>query len=176
MMAGETQLGGRTNWVWAAPLIGCILLADQFTKHLVLTEPVFNALACLDRSNPCGRIELSGVFDLSMTWNRGVSFGALQAEGAARWVLFAVTLVIATGFSLWLHRAGRGLTAVSLALVVGGAAGNLIDRARFGAVIDFLDFSGLYFPWVFNIADACISVGAGLLLLDQVLAGRKQDG
>jgi signal peptidase II len=70
-------------------------------------------------------------------------------------------------------------------MVVGGAVGNLIDRARFGAVVDFLDFSGPWFvagglkvgfPWIFNVADACISVGAAILLLDQVLAGRKQAG
>ena len=62
---------------------------------------------------------------------------------------------------------------VLLSLVIGGAVGNLVDRARFGAVVDFLDFSGLYFPWIFNVADAAISVGAAFLLLDQLLASRK---
>jgi signal peptidase II len=122
----------------------------------------------------CGKIELSPIFDLTMTWNRGVSFGAFQADGLARWGLFVVIGAIAVGFSIWLFRAERWLTALALAMVVGGAVGNLIDRARFGAVVDFLDFSGLYFPWIFNVADASISVGAAVLLLDQVLAGRKQ--
>jgi signal peptidase II len=166
----------QSVWIWAAPLVLTIVGIDQLTKWLVLEEPVFRAIACLDRSVACGRIEMSGVFDLSMTWNRGVSFGALQAEGLARWALFAVTLAIAAGFSVWLHRSARLMTSLALALVIGGAAGNLIDRARFGAVVDFLDFSGLYFPWVFNVADACISCGAALLLLDQMLAGRKTSG
>jgi signal peptidase II len=74
------------------------------------------------------------------------------------------------------------MTALALAMVVGGAVGNLIDRARFGAVVDFLDFSGPWFkigewgagfPWIFNVADASISIGAVALLLDQLLAGRK---
>jgi signal peptidase II len=81
--------------------------------------------------------------------------------------------VIAIGFTIWLFRAERWMTALALSMVVGGAVGNLIDRARFGAVVDFLNFSGLYFPWIFNVADACISVGAAALLLDQLLAGRK---
>jgi signal peptidase II len=62
---------------------------------------------------------------------------------------------------------------VSLGLVIGGALGNLIDRVRFGAVVDFLDFSGLWFPWVFNVADSAITVGVILLLLDSVLAPDK---
>ena len=61
-----------------------------------------------------------------------------------------------------------------LGLVIGGAVGNVLDRIRFGAVVDFLDFTGLYFPWVFNVADAGINVGAGLLLLDFLLHGDKK--
>jgi signal peptidase II len=164
------------HWLWGLPLVIAIIGLDQLTKYLVLNEPAFNALGCLDGSSFCGRIELSPIFDLSMTWNRGVSFGALQAEGMARWGLFALTSGIALGFTVWLLRAERWLTALSLSLVIGGAVGNLIDRARFGAVVDFLDFSALYFPWIFNVADAGITVGAGVLLLDQLLAGRKTSG
>jgi len=78
-------------------------------------------------------------------------FRALQAEGLARWALFALTSLIAVGFTVWLLRAERWMTALSLSLVIGGAVGNLVDRARFGAVVDFLDFSGS-FPWIFNVA------------------------
>ena len=76
-------------------------------------------------------------------------------------------------FAVWLLRAARWTTALAVSLIIGGAVGNLIDRARFGAVVDFLDFSGLYFVWVFNVADAAISVGAVLLLLDQLLISRQ---
>lgn len=160
-------------WTWGGPLVVIVLVLDQWTKWLVLSEPRFNALGCLDGMERCGKIELSPIFDLTMLWNRGVSFGALQADGAARWILFAVTACIAVVFAVWLLRAARWTLALALSLVIGGAIGNLIDRARFGAVVDFLDFSGIYFVWVFNVADAAISVGAVLLLLDQFFMSRQ---
>jgi signal peptidase II len=177
-MAGTMDLISREKitreWRWGVPLIIGIVILDQIAKAWVLGTSAFNAMECLPNTALCGKIELSPIFDLTMTWNRGVSFGAFQADGLARWGLFIIIGVIAVGFSVWLFRAERWLTALALAMVVGGAVGNLIDRARFGAVVDFLDFSGLYFPWIFNVADASISVGAAVLLLDQVLAGRKQ--
>jgi signal peptidase II len=173
------------EWRWGVPLIFGIVILDQLTKAWVLGNPAFNAVECLSNTSLCRRIELSPIFDLTMTWNRGVSFGAFQAEGLARWGLFIMIGAIAVGFTLWLFRAERWMTALALAMVVGGAVGNLIDRARFGAVVDFIDFSGPWFmlgelkvgfPWIFNVADASISVGAAALLLDQLLAGRKRPG
>jgi len=63
--------------------------------------------------------------------------------------------------------------ALALGLVIGGAVGNLIDRVRFGAVVDFLDFKGLYFPWVFNVADSAITVGVILLIAESVLTPKR---
>ena len=105
-----------------------------------------------------------------------MSYGMFQSEGIGRWLLALVMLVIALGFLYWLVRhASNWLLKLSLAMVVGGAFGNLIDRVRFGAVVDFINASDLYFPWVFNVADAAISVGAVLLFVDQfLLSGRKQ--
>ena len=156
--------------------IPVLIAIDQFTKWLVLNTPAFRALECLDRTVPCGGSELSPVFDLSMVWNRGVSFGAFQSEGIMRWLLVLITLGIASGFAVWLTRADRRLTAISLALVVAGAIGNLIDRVRFGAVVDFLDFKDIWFIWVFNVADAAITVGAVLLFADQFLMSRNKEG
>ncbi|MEQ3744895.1 MAG: signal peptidase II [Henriciella sp.] len=150
-------------------LIPLIILVDQWSKLLILNEPRFNALPCLDGTGGCGHIELSNVFDLTMVWNRGVSFGMGQSEGVMRWLLVAMTVGIAIGFTVWLFRATRILTGLALAMVVGGAIGNVIDRVRFGAVVDFLNFSDIYFVWVFNVADAAISVGAVLLFVDQFL-------
>jgi signal peptidase II len=173
------------EWRWGVPLIFLIVVIDQLTKAWVLGTGDFNALECLPNTAMCGKIELSPFFDLTMTWNRGVSFGAFQADGLARWGLFIMIGVIAVGFTIWLLRAERWMTALALSMVVGGAVGNLIDRARFGAVVDFIDFSGPWFslggldvgfPWIFNVADAAISVGAAALLLDQLLAGRKRPG
>ncbi|GGB66510.1 MULTISPECIES: signal peptidase II [Henriciella] len=176
----------QNRMLWLGVILA-VIVSDQLTKWLILSNPAFNAVPCLDVMVACGKIELSSVFDLTMLWNRGISFGTLQSDGIMRWVLVLATTGIAAGFTYWLFRAERWLTALSLALVIGGAIGNLIDRIRFGAVVDFLDFSGPWFgahianwpigfPWVFNIADAGITVGAVLLFLDQFLMSRNETG
>ncbi|MEO1303470.1 MAG: signal peptidase II [Pseudomonadota bacterium] len=158
-------------------LIPVIIVLDQWSKWLILNEPVFNAIGCLDRTQRCGRIEVLPFFDLTMVWNRGISFGIGQSEGIMRWVLVLLTTAIAIGFTVWLVNATRRFTGLALALVIGGAFGNVIDRVRFGAVVDFFDFSGLlrpyFFNYVFNVADAAISVGAVLLFIDQFLMSRE---
>lgn len=162
--------------IWTLTLIPLVVLADQLSKWLVLSEPKFNALGCLENAYGCGQITLPGPIDLTMLWNRGMSYGLFQSDGIGRWLLAIIMLVIAIGFLYWLVRyAERWQLRLALALVVGGAFGNLIDRVRFGAVVDFINANGLYFPWVFNVADAAISVGAVLLFIDQfLLSDRKQ--
>lgn len=159
-------------------MVPVIVILDQWSKAAVLNEPRFNALGCLDQTQRCGQIEVLSFFDLTMVWNRGVSFGIGQSEGIMRWLLVALTTAIAIGFSIWLYRAARRFTGLALALVIGGAFGNVIDRVRFGAVVDFLDFSGIFRPYffnyVFNVADAAISVGAVLLFVDQFLMSRQE--
>jgi len=107
-------------------------------------------------------------FSLTGVLNPGVSFGMLRADNAfGRAMLILFALVVVSALAWWARTAERRLTALALGLVMGGAIGNnLIDRIRLGHVIDFLDFSGLHFPWVFNVADSAISVGVVLLLLD----------
>ena len=159
-------------------LIPIIVILDQWSKWLILNEPKFNALGCLDQTQRCGQIEVLSFFDLTMVWNRGISFGIGQSEGLMRWFLVLMTTAIAIGFTVWLFNAGRRFTGLALALVIGGAFGNVIDRIRFGAVVDFLDFSGIFRPYffnyVFNVADAAISVGAVLLFADQFLMSREE--
>jgi signal peptidase II len=158
-------------------LIPVIVVLDQWSKWLILNEPTFNALGCLDRTQRCGQVDVLPFFDLTMVWNRGISFGIGQSEGIMRWVLVLLTTAIAIGFTVWLVQAARRFTGIALALVIGGAFGNVIDRVRFGAVVDFFDFSGLippyFFNYVFNVADAAISVGAVLLFVDQFLMSRQ---
>jgi signal peptidase II len=165
---------------WSVGLAGLIVLFDQLSKWWVLDIARLSPPGCFEDRSLCGHIELSPVLDISMLWNKGVSFGMLQSDGLMRWALFGVSAVIAIGFTFWLARTHKAFTAFTLALVVGGAIGNLIDRARFGGVVDFINMSGPWFGWhignwpvgfgyVFNIADAAISVGAVLLLIDQFL-------
>lgn len=159
------------RYLIAAFIIPIVVLLDQWTKSLILGEPRFNALDCLGQAQACGRVEVSSLFDFSMVWNYGMSFGSFQSFGIMRWVLVGVACVIATVFAVWLFRATYWLTATALSFVIAGAIGNVIDRIRFGAVVDFIDVSGAipFFPWVFNIADSAVSVGAVLLLFDQLI-------
>ncbi|KAF0179506.1 MAG: signal peptidase II [Hyphomonadaceae bacterium] len=152
-----------------------VFVLDQASKYWVLEALQFSPPGCLETHFGCRKIEISGIFDLTMVWNYGVSFGMLKAgDGLARWALAGLSLGIAGFFVWWMRTATRSLTGWALGLVVGGALGNVVDRIRFGAVADFLDFSGLYFPWVFNVADAAITVGAALLALDFLRNGEEK--
>lgn len=154
--------------LWFFLISGIVVGLDQASKYWVLEVIDLDVL---------GKIELSPIFDLSFVWNKGVSFGALAAQSdIARYGLMALSGAIAIGFAVWLTQATRRFTALAQSLAIGGAIGNLIDRARFGAVADFLDFSGLYFPWVFNVADAAITVGAALLALEFLIFDRDSGG
>jgi signal peptidase II len=119
-----------------------------------------------------GRIEVwAPIFNLTWVENRGVSFG-LFGDGSARWLLSAFSAAVAGALAWWALKADRRLLISAIGLVMGGAIGNVIDRIRFGYVVDFLDFSGLGFPWVFNVADAAINVGVILLILDSIRSER----
>lgn len=165
----------RERLTIAGLIIPLALILDQWSKYLVLQQDSLNALGCLNGTEYCGQIQSSSLFNISMVWNRGMSFGQLQSEGIMRWVLVALAIGIGTGFLIWLFRAtGRSLV-IALSFVVAGAAGNIIDRIRFGAVVDFIDVTPTipFFPWVFNVADSCITVGAILVLLDQFIFSRE---
>ncbi|SDN45441.1 signal peptidase II [Methylobacterium phyllostachyos] len=143
------------------------LLLDQASKlglyvgtDLVLTQPW----------------RLAPFADFVVVWNRGVSYGLFQQEGGfGRWLLVALSLAAALGLGLWMRRAGSRLLAVALGLIVGGALGNAIDRAVYGAVFDFVHLHAGRWSWyVFNIADAAIVAGViGLILDSLVPAGRR---
>lgn len=154
---------------------GVVVVVDQITKWIVLGPLGLSPEGCRHNPDLCGGVEISPIFDLTMLWNEGVSFGLLRAGSeAGRWALTALSLAIAAVMVSWLRTVERPLTAYALGAVIGGAVGNVIDRVRFGAVVDFFDFSGLFFPWIFNVADAAISVGVAVLLLDLLLEGRER--
>lgn len=117
------------------------------------------------------QIEISGIFDLTYVQNYGASFGMLSG---ARWLLTALSLAVAAALLTWLGGLKRPVAATGIAFVVGGALGNLYDRLTLGYVVDFFDFSGLYFPWVFNVADASINIGIAFILLDAYLTREKK--
>ena len=114
-----------------------------------------------------------GPLRLTLVENPGVSFGLFQSEASwTRWVLAAFSLIVAIALGFWARRAEKPYTGVALGLIIGGAIGNFIDRVRIGVVVDFVDVTALYFPWVFNIADSAITAGILLLLAEGFLHRR----
>lgn len=156
----------------AAALIAVIALLDQLSKYWVVEHLM----------RPDGEtatpfwtpvwIEVTPFFNLVMAWNRGISFGLFHAGSLLETLALAgVALAIVSGLTVWMVRAETQYLRMALALVIGGAIGNLIDRLRWGAVADFLDFHafGWHF-WAFNVADAAISIGAALLVFDALFS------
>jgi len=151
-----------------------VIILDQLTKAWIMGGLDLREL---------GHIQvLSPLFNLTWVENRGVSFG-LFGDGSGRWALSAFSIAVAGVLGWWALKADRRLLITAIGLVMGGALGNVIDRIRFGYVVDFLDFSGphfflgsmkINFPWIFNVADSAICIGVVLLILDSVKA--EQEG
>jgi signal peptidase II len=145
-----------------------IFVADQTLKYLV-TGPL--GLTMVGQS-----IELLPVFNLTLVHNYGVSLGMLTAESDfMRWALVALTGGISVFVGLWLWREQNKSDVFGLGMVLGGAIGNLLDRVRFGHVIDFADLHfGNFRPFlVFNVADAAITIGVLILLARALLVRDK---
>jgi signal peptidase II len=159
-MKAVTKLG-----VFAYVLAAVVVVLDQASKFWILHVFELPLKAS---------VAVAGPFHLTMVWNRGVSFGLLRADvDLTRWALAAFSIIVSVFLAVWVRNATRKLSAVALGLVIGGAIGNVIDRIRFGAVADFIDVSRLWFPWIFNVADAAISIGIALLLLDMLLQDKQ---
>ncbi|WP_300973736.1 signal peptidase II [Sphingomonas sp. LHG3406-1] len=147
---------GKTGFA----LAGALFVLDQFTKWLV--------------AGPLGLTELGQnihvlpFFDLTRVHNYGISLGLLTAASdTARWLLVGMTALIALVVGFWLTREEQRGDQLALGMVLGGALGNIVDRARLGYVFDFADLHiGDFRPFlVFNVADACISIGVVILIL-----------
>ena len=151
----------------AMGLVALTLIADQASKELLLRH-----LLKIGTVQPI----IDGFFQLVIVWNRGVSFGLLSGDGALPpWVLSGVAIAVCIGLFLWLRLTDSPLTGWGIGLVMGGAIGNVIDRARWGAVFDFADFHVQDWHWpAFNVADAAIVVGVGLMLVDSLIGERKR--
>jgi signal peptidase II len=114
-----------------------------------------------------------GPLRLTLVENPGVSFGLFQSDASwTRWALAAFSLIVAIALAFWARRADKPYTGLALGLIIGGAVGNFVDRVRTGVVIDFVDVTALYFPWVFNVADSAITVGILLLLAEGLFQRR----
>lgn len=160
-------------------IILAIIFADVATKSVLLaliTGGVPLAGAAWDVVPvPYLMAYVNDFFNIVFTWNPGASFSMLRGLGESA----PLVIVVLTGFIIgligyYLFARAEKYERVPLALIVGGAVGNLIDRVRFGAVIDFLDFhiGGYHWP-AFNVADICICVGIALYILNWIIARRR---
>ena len=164
-MARAARFGGGSGMLQWLGLAFIILLADQFTKVLILGYYRLGDSTVV-----------TSFFNVVRVHNSGAAFSFLaDASGWQRW-FFTVLGFAASGFIIWMLKShsGQRLFSFALACILGGAIGNVIDRLLHGYVVDFLDFHwrGMHFP-AFNIADSAISIGAACLILDELLRVRR---
>ena len=166
--AGTASASGRALtgrvWLW---LSLAVIALDQASKAWAVRHLSFHVAT-----------PVLPVLDLTLAYNTGAAFSFLAGEsGWQRWLLTALALVVAVlivGYLGRLKARRQGLLCAALALILGGALGNLIDRLRLGYVVDFISahWHGHYFP-AFNVADSSITIGAALLLIDLLREGRR---
>jgi signal peptidase II len=162
-MNPPTNRGRAAVWLLLSALV---VLADQVSKSYITSH--------------YGEFEFTTVLpilDITRMHNVGAAFSFLAtASGWQRWLFISLAVIVSIGIVVWLYRMPRsqGLLACGLALVLGGAIGNVIDRVRLGAVVDFIHFhwDRAYFP-AFNVADSAITVGAACLILDALLEPKR---
>jgi signal peptidase II len=145
-----------------------VFVLDQLTKWIV-TGPLG-----IDQIGD--QLVLLPIFNFTYTENQGISLGLLNATNpVGRWMLVGLTSAIAIGVAVWIGRERNRLDQIALGMVLGGALGNILDRVRFGYVVDFADLHfGDFRPFlVFNVGDAAISIGVVILLLRAFLARKE---
>lgn len=149
-------------------LASLVFIADQMVKFAMI-----GPLQLESR----GAIHIISFFDLTWAENRGVSMGFLEAgSDAQRWMLVALTSAIAAAVAVWMWREKLRGDALALAMVLGGALGNIVDRIRYGYVVDYADLHfGSFRPfYIFNLADAAITIGVLILLARAFLMREKE--
>ena len=146
-------------------------LLDQLSKNILLYGLGFA------NYGPGDRIAVLPFFDVVMVWNRGVSYGLFQANGVNGTILLTLfSLSAVAALSWWLKSAESRYLGLGLGLIIGGALGNVIDRVIYGAVADFFHFYAFGHDWyVFNIADAAITLGVVALIADVFVRGERRD-
>jgi signal peptidase II len=161
-------MSGRNRLSLIGTVMALVVLgADQASKYWILHGLDLPAL---------GSVALLPVLNFTMVWNHGVTFGLLTSHGAAGpYILGAVALGVVGLLAVWLRRADRALVAVPIGAIAGGALGNVLDRLRYGAVVDFIHAHAFGYSWyVFNLADAAIVCGVATLMLETLVPGKGE--
>jgi signal peptidase II len=144
-----------------------VAILDQLSKAAVLAH--FAGRLSGDRET------ITSFFNIALTFNRGISFGLFNDGAGLNALVFSVAAAAIVALLIfWLSRASSPFLAVAIGLIIGGAVGNVIDRLRLGAVVDFLDVhvGGLHWP-AFNLADSAICIGVAVMLLDGLVMRRE---
>ncbi len=150
------------KWLWLTVLV---LFSDQLTKYLASERLVLHQA-----------VEILPMLNFTLVHNYGAAFSFLSdSSGWQRWFLTIIALVVSVVIAVWMRRltSGEMMTAAGLALILGGALGNVWDRIQLGYVVDFVDVYYQTWHWpAFNIADSAITIGAVLLIIDTFRNGR----
>ena len=155
-------------WLWFV-LAALVVVFDQWTKYLANTQLIY-----------AEREWITSFFNITLRYNYGIAFSIFDdINGGQRWPLSILAALVSMALIVWIWRSGKQYTLemLGLALVLGGAIGNLYDRVALGYVVDFIElhYAGYYWP-AFNIADSAISAGAVCLLVDALFfSGKKQN-
>ncbi len=161
----------RIFLTYALLIPGVLTAADQWSKWWITRRLNKPMNICEQDLRPGVGIEVSPLFDFSLVCNPGISWGLLQGDSSVkRWLLTLFAFIMCGVLIYSLTRVKDRLNRLSIALILGGAIGNGIDRLLYGAVTDFIDFGDIGFHWVFNIADSAITMGViGLLIASFVI-------
>jgi signal peptidase II len=178
----KTPREGKMPEAEASPPVGAFLrpglavaagvfVIDQISKWAIQAYVFPPRCVQPPNSQPDCSEALLPFFDLSLVYNKGVTFGLF--EGQQAYVLSAIALAVTVILVFWLRKAETRMLALALGSVIGGAVGNVVDRLRLEAVVDFLDFhiAGYHWP-AFNIADCGVVIGVGFIVIDGLIAGR----
>jgi signal peptidase II len=159
----------KNKYLWVGSIIGVVLVLDQLTKYIIETRVRLYEIITI----------VPGFFNITHVRNKGAAFSLFAgAPGAFRSVFFiSVSVVAIAVIALLIKKTGERLLIVSFSLIAGGATGNLIDRVRYGEVVDFIQWYVKSWYWPsFNVADSAISIGVTLMALDILFQkSHKQD-
>ncbi|HEY5995062.1 MAG TPA: signal peptidase II [Gallionellaceae bacterium] len=162
---GDSAARSYPLWLWLS-LSALVIVLDQLSKYAITSHFAYNET-----------LTITPFFDLIRAHNQGAAFGFLNTAGGwQRWMFTAIAVAASILIVVLLRKHGRQkLFCLALALILGGALGNLIDRIAYGFVVDFLDFHWNEHHFAaFNLADSAITCGAGLLLLESYINHRRE--
>ncbi len=163
-MPNQTRSVGGLHWLWLSLII---VIIDQIVKFVIVAH-----------ITPYSEHPVIPFFKLTLAFNRGAAFSFLNSAGGWQlWLFLFITIVVCVfiGFALQRLKVSQAWLCIALALIVGGAIGNLVDRLTLGYVIDyFVLYAGSWYWPAFNVADSCICIGAVMLIIDMMLRKRKK--